>query len=58
MTLLQGLVPGGARLGNDIEIHFSATQVGAWSLAFSQPRTSRYTPAPAKRPATEGLRSK
>ena len=36
----------------------SSTQVGAWSLALSQPRTSRYTPAPARRPATEGLSSK
>jgi hypothetical protein len=36
----------------------SSTQVGAWSLALSQPRTSRYTPAPTRRPAMEGLRSK
>jgi hypothetical protein len=36
----------------------SSIQTGAWSLAFSQPRTSRSTPAPVKRGATDGLRSR
>ncbi len=36
----------------------SSTHAGAWSLAFSRPRTSRSTPAPASRPAMLGLSSR
>ena len=41
-------------------LHLSAisTHVGAWSLALSQPRTSRSTPALISRAAIEGLRSR
>jgi hypothetical protein len=35
----------------------SSTQTGAWSLAFSFPRTARSTPAPLRRLAIKGLRS-
>jgi hypothetical protein len=33
-------------------------QVGGWSLAFSQPRTSRSTPALTRRAAADGLKSR
>jgi hypothetical protein len=36
----------------------SSIQTGAWSLAFSQPRTSRSTPAALRRGAAEGLNSR
>jgi hypothetical protein len=36
----------------------SSIQTGAWSLAFSQPRTSRSTPAALRRGATDGLNSR
>jgi hypothetical protein len=41
--------------GPDLDAFVSSTHVGAWSLAFSQPRTSRSTPAALRLCATAGL---
>ena len=46
---------GRRRFGRSGARSESSIQTGAWSLAFSQPRTGRSTPAALRRGATKGL---
>jgi hypothetical protein len=45
------------RFGRSAAPSASSIQTGAWSLAFSQPRAARSTPAALRRAATDGLKS-